>query len=142
MIYIKINWHSLACLMLYRHPWVLVRRFRSSSDGRQPSPDVSTLNNDMLQSTTRRIPTSSTDRLGGAISIRMTVLLLFPVFLLLSCVLFLTTSTRIALGTLCSRPLLEIATRSILYPCSLLFQALPFIFSIFFHGTVSSIYRL
>ena len=40
-------------------------------------------------STTRRIPTSSTDRLGSAISSRMTVLQLLPVFLLLSCMLFL-----------------------------------------------------
>ena len=77
------------------------------------------------QFTTRRIPTSSKNRLGGAISSRMTVLLLLPVFLLLSCVIFLTSlvvwaaSTRIALGTVCSRPLQEISTRSILYPCSL-----------------------
>ena len=105
------------------------------------------------QSTTCQIPTSSTDRLGGAISSRMTVLLLLSVFFLLSFVFFLTSlvvlaaSTRITLGTLCSRPLQEIATRSIMYPCSLplglhisgssshvpLYNSLPM------HGSVNSI---
>lgn len=41
------------------------------------------------QSTTRLIPTSSTDHRDGAISSILTFLLLFPVFLLLYCVLFL-----------------------------------------------------
>ena len=75
--------------------------------------------------TIRWIPTSSTDRLGDALSSRMTFLLLLPVILLLSCMLFLiflvmlAASTRIALYILCSRPSLEKTKRPILYPCSL-----------------------
>ena len=46
-----ITWHSLGSLILYFRPWLLLRRsrYRSSSDGLQPSPDVSTLNHDILQ---------------------------------------------------------------------------------------------
>ena len=77
------------------------------------------------QPTTRRIPTSSTDRLHGAISSRMTVLQLISVFLLLFCMLFLiflvmqAASTQIVLGTLCNLSPLEKAKHSILYPCKL-----------------------
>ena len=75
--------------------------------------------------TIRWIPTSSADRLGDAISSRMTFRLLLQVLLLLSCMLFLiflvvrAASTPIALYILCSRPSLEKAKRPILYLCSL-----------------------
>lgn len=75
-------------------------------------------------STTRLIPTSSTDHRDGAISSIMTFLLLLSVFLLLSCVLFLmvlfswAASTSIAQGTVCNQHQRKTAKSTILCPCN------------------------
>lgn len=88
-------------------------------------------------STTRLIPTSSTDHRDGAISSIMTFLLLLSVFLLLSCVLFLmvlfswAASTSIAQGTVCNQHQRKTAKSTILCPCNLPWGMHTYVFFLF-----------
>ena len=139
-------------------PWVPVRRFRSSSDGLQPQPDVSTLNHYILQlvgqqwwpvhystdpdfqhRSSRRCHIQQDDRSAASPSLLVVVLCVLP-DIPSRVSSFHTDRAR----TLCSRLLQEIATGSILYSCSLPLGLHMFFLSsassqISSHGTVISI---
>lgn len=123
------KWISVVSLALLLLP-VAIYIF-SALCTRLSVPFVSNLDRDILQLVSQQwglihysiVPSSSTDHHCGAVFSVTTSLPLLPVFVLLSCKLFLIflffRPAFASLGTLCNNPQQKTAKRIILCPCNL-----------------------